>query len=100
MMMKNEREKQKLAWKQSAATSVVATSAVKFPATSVVASLPAPAVVQTGEDTMLPREDSSNSNISSKLEVSCISHSLNKLSILIFLVGDEHDYLGSWKTST
>ncbi len=91
--MKNEREKQKLAWKQSAATSVVATSAVKFPATSVVASLPAPAVVQTGED-------SSNSNISSKLEVSCISHSLNKLSILIFLVGDEHDYLGSWKTST
>jgi hypothetical protein len=78
-----------------------AVTAVELPATSVVASLPAPAVVQTGEDTMLPREDSSNSNnISSKLEVSSISHSLNKLSILIFLVGDNHDYLGSWKTST
>ena len=77
-----------------------AVTAVELPATSVVASLPAPAVVQTGEDTMLPREDSSNSNISSKLEVSSISHSLNKLSILIFLVGDDHDYLGSWKTST
>jgi hypothetical protein len=52
------------------------------------------------EQTYAKREDSSNSNISSKLEVSSISHSLNKLSIPIFLVGDDYDYLGSRKTST